>query len=632
MLPKNLETLKNMNSTTGKFAKWYVRVIAPKIIEYPIKARGETIAAQKFECVLVSKDSTQYMLGLVPFAFSDRGAAKKAMDRFTENHVFEIREPAFDTKAKSEFNGCPVKNVLLLTKPTFVTAAPPTNKEMLEYPAKGITVSMDISQLLHMLKGSGSAKQLNKTFDFCGKFLSAKSPKLVEKAGVRRMVSEAEFVDANGGKVLVGVWDNATRALDSLTAGAGVAVVGCSATVVDTEVKLNIWPNVHICTTGTQAQSLTSLDVSTLPVQTLTATFAPGQDVLAAMEDVAHPTCAVALADAVVERPVTFQINRCMLDAPLQEELLVTQSGRLFIKGCRLRDRTGGVDVDVLGSAVPALFGCSGEEELRRQLGAQSLTSTKVRMNARGLLRVESGSIRRYVTTVEPSPLRATVSMTAMCLSLGLSKAADDAVLAVPANRLLDAPLLGMAARRDTGAPLGAHRVLLLVQGTQETNCDPIDENQPMAEQTFKVTSRNARCVLSDPAAHVTLEGYSDFKKIMQYRLDTETALVLVSAVTFGAPGSASAGSTMEPSVDAAVAPDAPCVVSVEHMQKLSKDDVTALVVSMAAEWKSVLTAPQDLCKREFQSASDKAYWTPESVTKVRRVQSEPMSPGHATN
>ena len=84
--------------------------------------------------------------------------------------------------------------------------------------------------------------------------------------------------------------------------------------------------------------------------------------------------------------------------------------------------------------------------------------------------------------------------------------------------------------------------------------------------------------------------------------------------------------------MDAAVAPDAPCVVSVEHMQKLSKDDVAALKVSMAAEWKSVLTAPQDLCKREFQSASDKAYWTPESMTKVRRVQSEPMSPGPATD
>ena len=187
-------------------------------------------------------------------------------------------------RAKAEFNGCPVKIVLLLSRPTIVIAALPANTEMLEYPAKGITVSMDISQLLHILKGSGSAKQLNKTFDFCGKFLSVTSPKPVEKAGVRRMVSEAAFVDANGGKVLVSLWDSATRALDSLPAGAGVAVVGCSATVVDNEVKLNMWPNVHICTTGTQAQSLTSLDVSTLPVQTLTATFAPGQDVLATME------------------------------------------------------------------------------------------------------------------------------------------------------------------------------------------------------------------------------------------------------------------------------------------------------------------------------------------------------------
>ena len=78
MLPKNLETLKNMNSSTGKFAKWYVRAIAPKIIDYTFEARGETIAAQKFECVIVSQDSAQYMLGLVPFDSKDRRAAQKS--------------------------------------------------------------------------------------------------------------------------------------------------------------------------------------------------------------------------------------------------------------------------------------------------------------------------------------------------------------------------------------------------------------------------------------------------------------------------------------------------------------------------------------------------------------------------
>ena len=127
---------------------------------------------------------------------------------------------------------------------------------------------------------------------------------------------------------------------------------------------------------------------------------------------------------------------------------------------------------------------------------------------------------------VEPAPLQAVVSMTAMRLSLGLSKVADDAVLDAPAGRLLDAPLLGLAARRDSGAPLGAHRVVLLVEGTEDTDCDSIDDTLPMGQQTFKVTSRSARCLLSDPAARVTLAGYCDFKKMMQYRLDKKTAIV----------------------------------------------------------------------------------------------------------
>ena len=130
------------------------------------------------------------------------------------------------------------------------------------------------------------------------------------------------------------------------------------------------------------------------------------------MADVAHPTCAAALADAVVDRPVTFQINRW----------------------CRLRDRTGGVDVDMVSTAIPALYGCSGEEELRAQLGAQSLTSTKNRLKDCGLLRVEQGVTRRFVTMVEPTDLQAKVSMTAMRLSRGLSNVAGDGVLAVPAR------------------------------------------------------------------------------------------------------------------------------------------------------------------------------------------------------
>ena len=97
MLPISVETLKNMKGTTSKLAKWYVRVVDPKVIDYSFKSRGETVAAQMFQCVLVPNDPSQYMLGLAPFNFSDRQAATKALTSFAENQMLEITTPAFDS-------------------------------------------------------------------------------------------------------------------------------------------------------------------------------------------------------------------------------------------------------------------------------------------------------------------------------------------------------------------------------------------------------------------------------------------------------------------------------------------------------------------------------------------------------
>ena len=82
MLSKNVETLKNMNGTTAKFAKWYVRIIDPKVIEYSFIARGQEVQAKKFECILVSNDPSQYMLAFAPFNFQEKQAAVKAYEKF----------------------------------------------------------------------------------------------------------------------------------------------------------------------------------------------------------------------------------------------------------------------------------------------------------------------------------------------------------------------------------------------------------------------------------------------------------------------------------------------------------------------------------------------------------------------
>ena len=122
---------------------------------------------------------------------------------------------------------------------------------------------------------------------------------------------------------------------------------------------------------------------------------------------------------------------------------------------------------------------------------------------------------------------------------------------------------------------------------------------------------------MSEPAREITLVGYCDFKNIMQYRLDTETALVLASAVQIEALGSASAEG------------GANCVVTVEHMQKISDKHAAALSLSMALEWKSVLTPL--FFETQKRSSSEQAYWTPESAKKLRRLVSEPTSPARAT-
>ena len=631
MVSKNVETLKNMNGGTAKFAKWYVRIIDPKVIQYQFQAQGKKVEAKKFEYILVSKDPSQYMLAVVPFDFKDPNAAQKAYEKYKKSSVWELTTPAFDAKAKPEYNGCPVKTVVLLTKPSVLKAIPPTNKAELDHPASGLRVHLDIKGIMEILgkrsfvEGSGSAKLPTKAVDFIGKYMGMSEQRVAEKAGRANKVATAEFVDTSGGKIDVSVWNEAYKLLQPLTVGSGVAIVGCNATKEKDEVKLNIWPGAHVSTDGEQAQSLTSLDTTGLATATLTATFSPGQDLASLAAGEAHPTCAKALTDAIGQGdPKVFQINRAMMDPPLQRELMYSQDGRMFIKNCRLRDRTGGADVDVVSAAVPALYGCTDETDLRKQLEAQTLSSFKMRLNVRGVIRVEAGITRKYVVKVEKSPLEAVVSTNAMQQSLGLSTVSDDVVVSAPADRVLDEPMLGLALKRDAGEPLAAFRVLLLIQGTQDTDIDIIDDGTTPQEQTFKMISNNTRCLLSDTPTTVQLVAYCDFKKSLTYRLDREMALVLVSAVERHRPGSASLGASGANS-SAAKAPEGQYITAtVEHMVKISKDEMKALECAMTLEWKSVLTTTgEHAASPKRLSSTELEYWT-SPVSKLRRMESEP--------
>ena len=56
---------------------------------------------------------------------------------------------------------------------------------------------------------------------------------------------------------------------------------------------------------------------------------------------------------------------------------------------------------------------------------------------------------------VEATPLTGVVSMNALQLVVDLSQISADGILAAPADRLVDEPMVGMALKRDKDVPLG---------------------------------------------------------------------------------------------------------------------------------------------------------------------------------
>ena len=215
--------------------------------------------------------------------------------------------------------------------------------------------------------------------------------------------------------------------------------------------------------------------------------------------------------------------------------------------------------------------------------------------------------LKKYIADITPSPLIVTISARAMRASLGLADIVGDVVQAVPAERLVDCPMLGLAVRSDNKGVIGANRVLVLVQGSGNSNLRPLGTGQGnFAAETFRVTSEKVRCLLSVKETHIDLHGYCDFQNMLQYRLDKDDALILVSAISAGPHGRP--------------------VLTVELMQKVGQSQKASLLQSLAVEWKTALTDNALGDVSAYESPTKLDYWEL-PARKLRRIHSEAPSP-----
>ena len=103
----------------------------------------------------------------------------------------------------------------------------------------------------------------------------------------------------------------------------------------------------------------------------------------------------------------------------------------------------------------------------------------------------------------------------------------------------------------------------------------------------------------------VDLRGYCDFNSALQYRLDSESALVLVPAMSTGASRP---------------------VLTVEHMQKFTSEEKDALIKSLEVEWTTVLNKGSENNSAHQASPAEIKYWD-EPQRKMRRITSEARPP-----
>ena len=595
---KPVESLKNMNVQTAKHASWVVRVLAPKLVEYSFAAKGKQVHASKFTCLLVSNDPKQFMIGSVPFSFAEPQGAKQAAERFKEGFCFRIRQPDFDTKFKTEYISTSVKRVLLLTKPTIIQNTPPTDTETLTSLAHHVDLDMTLTQVIERLSKTAHQALL---VNVAGKIQSLGSQKNILSAGRTRQVSAMELIDGEGSVVEVSVWDEAHQHMSRLLQGEGVTIVGCSVQRDADRIKLSLWESAHVLKGGPIAQSLTRLDPQGLQHRKLTAVYAPSGPLLP-LSSLGLPTCAAALSTAPrLEQECIIQVNRCIIDVPTREDLIFTQDRQRLYSTCKLRDWSGAVDVDLVSEAMLYLYGLSSQDEVVRALADQTLSVNLTRVNARGVLRPTASGVKILIGMVQESPQDAVVSAKAMRDMLGFADVTGDIVLAAPASRVQD--VSGLALETGEGRYISAHRVLLLVKGTVPSELSPIgDSGQSLTAQSFRVSSKKTRCLLSEGEVFVNLYGYCDFKTMLQYRLDKDTALVLASAAQIDS-------TTGEKTF------------IIEHISKVQQ--VNTLKESLQQEWRTVLLNEKASESEQFASPQKAEYWE-RSVKRLRRMESEP--------
>ena len=134
---------------------------------------------------------------------------------------------------------------------------------------------------------------------------------------------------------------------------------------------------------------------------------------------------------------------------------------------------------------------------------------------------------------------------------------------------------------------------------------------QPLAggaagqEASFLVESKRVKCLLGAEEAFADLRGYCDFDSMLQYRLDKERALVMISHFSQSSQ-------------------DATPLLTVDYMQKVSESHLEPMKDSLREEAALLMLQSDDEASKPRSSLS-----SPADSKRARFLQREQTTPSH---
>ena len=612
------ESVMNMNETNGKHAQWCLRVLNPQLQSYTFQARGQSVDAKSFTCILVGDNPSEYLLGCVPFEFRSPQGPEQAMTRFVENTVWVVSKPGFDMRAKTEFNGSPMKLTLLLRDPTMVRAVPPTDSAAYSFPATHIIPPATLACIVALKSikasapGNASKKSSGRAVDVVAKVLEMSEDRNRVASGVQTKVRDIVLADdsqtqGSNTKCSLSAWGASCALFASVVPGDGITLLGCTASLDDRgHIRINMNSrNARLIRGGSRADQLTAWNCDAEACETVTSPWQSRERIQ--VDGLAVFTCASAMAqlqkgppDRTLHESV-FQANRGLFSASTATSELHTQNGeRLFLQAV-FRDWSDRVDVFVIESAVPSIYGLQTRDEVEEKAAAGTLEVVKHRLNVRGVLRVEDAQVKYFVAETYPWDNLARISKSAARLALGFCSIHENIVVASSLAAIAKCPLLGLAIQCGNVGKIGAHRVIMLVEGTQKSVVHTLPGAGGLS--AFFVESKRVKCLLGATDTFADIRGYCDLQTMLQYRLDTEKGLVMISHFTQQAP-------------------DATPILTVDYMQKVSESHVTNMIACLREEAALLM-----LNMEPSESKPPSSLCSPQDSKKARTLQREPTTP-----